>query len=154
MSTPVTPSSGEGGWGSPQLTVAALARLANTTPDTVRYYEKVGLLPAPERSRSGYRQYTPEAVDRLHFIQGAQRLGLQLREIVELLEVRDTGVCPCDQAAVLLRHRMSELDHQIRSLSTLRTALSDMVDRIPSEDCPNPEPGVWKPPTGARTDVL
>jgi DNA-binding transcriptional MerR regulator len=128
------------------ITVAVLARLAGSTPDTVRYYEKVGLLPAPERSPAGYRHYRSEAVDRLRFIQGAQRLGLHLREIAELLGVRDSGVCPCGEASVLLRQRMQEIDEQIADLSRLRATLARMVDQIPSDDCPDPVPGVWKPP--------
>jgi DNA-binding transcriptional MerR regulator len=128
------------------ITVAVLARLTGSTPDTVRYYEKVGLLPPPERSAAGYRHYAQASVDRLHFIQGAQRLGLQLREIRDLLDVRDTGTCPCGDAAVLLRQRMTEIDSEIRRLSELRTTLAKMVSQIPSSDCPDPIPGVWKRP--------
>jgi len=133
------------------ITVAVLARLAGSTPDTVRYYEKAGLLPPPQRGSSGYRHYAPDAVDRLHFIQGAQRLGLHLREIRELLSVRDTGTCPCGDAAVLLRQRMAEIDRQISDLSRLRATLADMVSHIPSQDCPDPVPGVWKPPEPAAS---
>lgn len=128
------------------ITVAVLAKLAGSTPDTVRYYEKAGLLPPPRRSSSGYRHYSPDAVDRMHFIQGAQRLGLHLREIRDLLSVRDTGTCPCGDAAVLLREHMAEIDQQIRDLTRLRVTLADMVSQIPSADCPDPVPGVWKPP--------
>jgi len=133
------------------ITVAVLARLAGSTPDTVRYYEKAGLLPAPQRSTAGYRHYSSDAVDRLHFIQGAQRLGLHLREIRDLLSVRDTGTCPCGDAAVLLSDRMAEIDRQIQGLSRLRAMLADMVGRIPSPDCPDPVPGVWKPPHPASS---
>jgi DNA-binding transcriptional MerR regulator len=128
------------------ITVAVLAKLAGSTPDTVRYYEKAGLLPPPQRGSSGYRHYPPDAVDRMHFIQGAQRLGLHLREIRELLSVRDTGTCPCGDAAVVLQRRMAEIDQQIADLARLRATLADMVSHIPSPDCPDPVPGVWKPP--------
>lgn len=133
------------------ITVAVLARLADSTPDTVRFYEKAGLLPPPRRGSSGYRHYAPDAVDRMHFIQGAQRLGLHLREIRELLSVRDTGTCPCGDAAVLLQRRMTEIDQQIADLARLRATLADMVGRIPSPDCPDPVPGVWKPPQSAHS---
>lgn len=89
--------------GGSGLTVAALAREAQVTPDTVRYYERIGLLPPPTRNESGYRQFPAEAIDRLLFIQGSQRFGLRLREIKELLAVRDTGRCPCEPAEGLLR---------------------------------------------------
>src|SRR5215469_13405515 len=85
--------------GQTGMTVAALARAAGSTPDTVRYYERLGLLPEPPRSRAGYRSYGTDAVDRLRFIQGTQRLGLRLSDIGDLLSIRDTGTCPCGDAA-------------------------------------------------------
>lgn len=127
------------------MTVAGLARRAGVTSDSIRYYERVGLLPKPPRSESGYRRYGEDAVDRLRFIQGAQRLGLRLREISDLLEIRDTGQCPCGDAAVLLRDRMAELNQEMKRLEALRAELSAMVDQLPSNDCPDPAPGVWRP---------
>ncbi len=128
------------------MTVAVLARRTGVSTDSVRYYERLGLLPEPPRTASGYRRFNEDAVDRLHFIQGAQRLGLRLREIADLLMVRDTGQCPCGDAAVLLRDRMDEVDTEIARLSQLREQLAEMVVRLPSADCPNPEPGVWRAP--------
>ncbi|HEV8173626.1 MAG TPA: MerR family transcriptional regulator, partial [Actinoplanes sp.] len=80
------------------MRVSELAAAAGVAADTIRYYERAGLLPAPPRTASGYRAYDEDAVDRLRFIQGAQRLGLRLRDIADLLAVRDTGVCPCEPA--------------------------------------------------------
>ena len=77
------------------LTVSALADQAGLSPDTVRYYERVGLLPEPACSAAGYRLYDQAAVGRLRLIKGAQRAGLRLREIGELLQVADRGQCPC-----------------------------------------------------------
>jgi DNA-binding transcriptional MerR regulator len=127
-------------------TVARLAAEVGLTSDTVRYYERAGLLPAPPRSASGYRRYDARAVDRLRFIKGAQRLGLRLREIGDLLVVRDTGVCPCEPAGHLLRRRIDEIDAEIARLSVLRAELVAMTERLPSADCPEPEPGTWCPP--------
>jgi DNA-binding transcriptional MerR regulator len=95
--------------GDGRLTVKRLADAAGVRPDTVRYYEKVGLLPPPVRTAAGYRAYEPGMAERLHFIQGAQRLGLSLAEIRDLLAVRDTGACPCEPAAPLLRRHITEL---------------------------------------------
>ena len=64
----------------PVLTVSKLADQVGMTPDALRYYERTGLLPKPERTASGYRLYDEETADRLRFIKGAQRLGLKLRE--------------------------------------------------------------------------
>jgi len=128
------------------MTDATLARLSGFSPDTVRYYERVGLLPPAPRTSAGYRRYGEEALERLRFVQGAQRLGLRLREIRDLLTVRDTGTCPCGDAAVLLRQRKAEIDTEIERLSELQAVLHQMVSRLPSPDCPDPVPGVWKPP--------
>jgi DNA-binding transcriptional MerR regulator len=84
------------------LRVAEPAEAAGVTRDTVRYYERVRLLPPPRRTPAGYRAYDAAAVDRLKFIHGAQRLGLRLRDIGDLLAVRDTGACPCEPAEQLL----------------------------------------------------
>jgi DNA-binding transcriptional MerR regulator len=70
------------------LGVSALAQRVGVRPDTIRYYEKAGLLPPPERTANAYRRYEESAVDQLRFIQGGQRLGLRLGEITTLLDVR------------------------------------------------------------------
>jgi DNA-binding transcriptional MerR regulator len=76
------------------LSVSHLGAEVGLSAATVRYYEHLGLLPAPERTAAGYRQYPNEAVERLRFIKSAQRLGLRLREIAELLTICDQGLCP------------------------------------------------------------
>jgi DNA-binding transcriptional MerR regulator len=89
------------------LRVAELAAAVGVGADTIRFYEKTGLLLAPARTPAGYRVYEASAVDRLRFIQGAQRL---LRDIKDLLTIRDSGVCPCEPAEELLRRRLADLD--------------------------------------------
>lgn len=127
------------------LTVSRLADAVGIGPDTVRYYEKAGLLPCPTRNASGYRQYEPAMVDRLRFIQGAQGLGLSLAEIRDLLAVRDTGTCPCAPAAPLLRRHIANVDAERARLAVLRRELVAMADALPAEDCPDPTPGTWLP---------
>lgn len=130
------------------LRVGELAEAVGVAPDTVRYYERAGLLPAPRRTPAGYRAYGTEAVDRLRFIQGAQRLGLRLRDIADLLAIRDTGVCPCEPAEQLLRRRLAELDAEMARLAALRAEMVAMVEKLPSADCPPPAPAVsWCPPS-------
>jgi DNA-binding transcriptional MerR regulator len=128
------------------MRVSELATATGVAPDTVRYYERAGLLPAPPRTPAGYRAYDEQAVERLRFIQGAQRLGLRLRDIADLLAVRDTGVCPCEPAEELLRRRVAELDVEMARLAALREQMVAMVQALPSGDCPPPEPGTWCPP--------
>jgi DNA-binding transcriptional MerR regulator len=128
------------------MRVAELAQVVGVSADTVRYYERVGLLPPPSRTASGYRAYDARAADRVRFIQGGQRLGLRLRDIAELLAVRDTGVCPCEPAEDLLKRRLAELDAELARLAALRAEMVRMIDALPSRDCPPPEPGTWCPP--------
>ncbi len=130
------------------LRVAELASAVGVRPDTIRYYERAGLLPAPERTVAGYRSYGTAAVDRLRFIQGAQRLGLRLADIRALLAVRDTGTCPCGPAEDLLVRRLAEVDAEIARLVILRADMAAMVHALPAADCPPPSPGTWCPPEG------
>jgi DNA-binding transcriptional MerR regulator len=127
------------------MKVGELASAAGIAPDTIRYYEKIGLLAAPPRTHAGYRAYGPQALDRLRFIQGAARLGLRLADIAELLAVRDTGVCPCEPAEELISRRLAELDAEMSRLSALRSEMVAMVEKLPSRDCPAPAPGTWCP---------
>jgi len=132
------------------LRVAELAAAVGVAGDTIRYYEKAGLLPEPARTPAGYRAYEADAVDRLRFIHGAQRLGLRLRDIKDLLAIRDTGVCPCEPAEQLLRRRLAEVDAEMARLSALREQMIAMVEALPSQDCPPPLPGSWCPPVDVR----
>ena len=108
------------------LKVSELAEKTGVSADTVRYYEKEGLLPEPGRTPSGYRQYGVDAVERLHFIRGAQTLGLKLRDIKELLSIRDLGSCPCGHTQQLLEQRVAEIDEEIRQLRPLKRELQSM----------------------------
>jgi DNA-binding transcriptional MerR regulator len=127
------------------LSIKQVADRAGVRPDTVRYYERAGLLPAPARTVGDHRRYNDTTVDRLLFIRGAQRLGLRLAEIAELLALRETGECPCEPAATLLRQRLAQIDEEINRLTVLREELQRFVERIPAVDCPEPLPGTWRP---------
>ncbi len=127
------------------MTVAGLATRVGVKPDTVRYYERIGLLPAPRRTAADHRRYDETAVDLMRFIQGAQRLGLRLTDIRQLVELRRTGECPCGPTATVISRRLDELDEQIEQLVRMRDELRHMADRIPADDCPDPLPGTWRP---------
>lgn len=121
------------------LTVAQFAGQAGLSADTVRYYERAGLLPPPQRSRAGYRLYDEQLVDRLRFIKGARRTGLKLGQIRELLEITDRGSCPCGHTNALLRARISEIDREMAELKQIRTQLVALRDALPAaEDRPWP----------------
>lgn len=125
------------------MRVSELARAVGVSPGTIRYYERAGLLPPPERTAAGYRQYDTGAVDRFRFIQGAQRLGLKLEDIRDLLAVRDTGTCPCEPAGELLARRLDEIDEEMARLTELRSQMVAMLSELPADDCPQPIPGTW-----------
>lgn len=88
----------------------------------------------------------------MRFIQGAQRLGLRLADIQQLLAIRDTGTCPCEPAEQLLRRRLAELDAEMARLAALRSEMVAMIDGLPAVDCPPPAPGVWCPPAGEEVN--
>lgn len=122
------------------LTVSKLADTVGVGPDTIRYYERQGLIPKAQRTPSGYRMYGDEAVRRLRFIRGSQRFGLRLREIKGLLEVIDKGLCPCGHASDLITARMAEIDQQIADLNGLRADLAQLSDDVGPDKC---TPGAW-----------
>jgi DNA-binding transcriptional MerR regulator len=123
-----------------QLTVGQLATRTGVRADTVRYYEREGLLPVPQRTGGEHRRYGPADVDRLLFIRGAQRLGLRLAEIRGLLAVRDTGACPCEPAGGLLRRHVAEIETEMARLAALRDDLLGMLAAMPGPGCPDPLP--------------
>lgn len=110
------------------MMVSRFAERAGVTTDTVRYYERIGLLPAAARDTNGYRRYRIEDVERLRFIRQAQQFGLSLDDIRQLLAVRDDGLCPCGHATDLLAERLRELDEQISSLQDLRGDIASLLE--------------------------
>jgi DNA-binding transcriptional MerR regulator len=137
--------------GAGVLSVGQLAARAGVRTDTIRYYERAGLLPEPRRTDGDHRRYGPADLDRLLFIRGAQRLGLRLAEIRDLLAVRDTGACPCGPAEAVLREHVSEIDREMARLRALRAELTGMLAAMPGPACPDPLPGTWCAPGQAAT---
>jgi MerR family mercuric resistance operon transcriptional regulator len=115
-----------------QLTVSKVADDAGVSPDAVRYYERIGLLPEADRSPSGYRLYDDGAVERVRFIKRSQRLGLRLDEIGELLEIRERGLCPCGHTRTLLERRLTQLDEEMATMAGLRSDIATMLDELPT----------------------
>jgi DNA-binding transcriptional MerR regulator len=132
-------SKGGTGMGEKQFFIGTLAKTAGLTPDTVRYYEAIGVMPEPERSRSGYRVYVSAAVERLEFIGQAQALGLTLEEIREILALTDGGAEPCDHVRDRLRQRLLEVQRRINELRALRgrlrAALREAEESSEAEGC-------------------
>lgn len=116
------------------MRIGELAGRLAINPKTIRYYEGIGLLPDPERTPSGYRLYDEDDVERLTFIKTAQRLGITLDEIREILTFRERGDRPCDYVRAVLRREVAEIDQRLAELGALRdelVALEDLADQLP-----------------------
>ena len=109
------------------LTIGRLAELTGVHIETIRYYEKIGMLAKPDRSAGGYRQYSPVHVSSLNFIRRGRELGFTLRAICDLIRLNEGGAC-CEKARdVTIEHR-NEVRRKIADLKRLDRALSTLVD--------------------------
>ena len=115
--------------GDPDLRIGKVADRVGVNPKTIRYYEDIGLIPEPSRRASGYRVYGAEDVARIAFIRRAQRFGLSLGEIREVLDYREDGRRPCTFVLAAVRRQAAEVDQRIAELTQLRTELGDLIDR-------------------------
>jgi MerR family mercuric resistance operon transcriptional regulator len=122
------------------LKIGKVARNAGLAIDTVRYYEREGLLQKPARTASGYRHYTPDAVARLRFIRQAKDLGFSLAEIKELLALRVTPGKSCADVRAHAQHKIADVDRRIASLKRVRGALVKLASACsgkgPVSQCP------------------
>lgn len=130
------------------MTVSMLAREVGTSGDTVRYYERLGLLPDAGRTDAGYRLFGDRDVERMRFIQSAQRLGFSLAEIAELLGLREHGLCPCGQARDRLAAKLPELEEKLAALRALRDTIRTVLDG-PVLDSPAPDDPASNGPGGS-----
>jgi len=105
------------------LSSGQLAELAGVSTDTLRYYERQRVLPHPRRSANGYRQYPPEALQRVQLVRRALSVGFTLDELARILKVRDQGGAPCEQVRSLAAQKLSNVETQLRELTTLRNDL-------------------------------
>lgn len=116
------------------MRIGELAAAVGVNPKTIRFYEQIGLLPEPERRPSGYRDYAEEDHQRLVFVRTAQRLGLPLADIKEILRFRDRGEQPCGYVRSVLAREVAALDDRIAELVALRAQLVELrrrADELP-----------------------
>jgi len=105
--------------------IGELASQTGLTRDALRYYERLGLLPAPRRSTGGFRVYPPETIERVRFVKQAQMVGLTLQEVAALVRYqRQGGVKRCRQVRDLLRTKLTEVEAKLREFDAFRTTLS------------------------------
>jgi DNA-binding transcriptional MerR regulator len=125
---------------------AELARECGVSTDTLRHYERVGVLPKPRRTQGGYRQYPPEALKRVRVIRRALEIGFTLDELARILRVRDSGGAPCREVRSLAETKLDQVTQKIEDLCDLRDhmrrVLADWDQRLAAV------------PVGARAGLL
>ena len=122
------------------LTIGEVAAAAEVGVETVRFYEREGLIAEPPRRRSGYREYPPDTVRRLRFIRRAKDLGFTLKEIGELLHLRVDRTRSCADVRTLAKAKMADIEAKMLDLARIQAALTELVrtcrGKGPTSSCP------------------
>ncbi len=126
------------------MRIGELAEQARVSTDTIRYYERVGLLTPPARGPNRYRDYGHGALEDMQFIKKAQLLGLKLDDVRTVLEISAGGQLPCDHVRSVVEAHLADVEQKLRALRELRATLKTTMAKL------NAEP---KPTTGCRCAV-
>jgi MerR family mercuric resistance operon transcriptional regulator len=122
------------------LTIGQVAKLADVGIETIRFYEREGIIAEPPRRESGYRVYDIEAVTRLKFIRRAQELGFSLKEISELMALKVNPKANCSKVKLRAEMKLAEIGEKIRDLKRMQKILSQVTEACdaskPISDCP------------------
>ncbi|PYY01499.1 MAG: hypothetical protein DMG62_20695 [Acidobacteria bacterium] len=105
------------------LRIGEAAELAGVSPDTLRYYERMGVLPKIERTDSGYRWYSEAMLERIRFVRNALRFGFSLKQVTTFLQARDSGHAPCREVRAAAEEILARVDRQIDELKAARRAI-------------------------------
>lgn len=116
------------------LTIGTFAKAADVNVETIRFYQRKGLLPEPKRPPGGIRRYGPADVARVRFVKAAQRLGFSLDEIGELLSL-DDGT-HCEEASRLAEHRLEDVRAKLADLARIESVLSQLVHACHAREGP------------------
>ncbi len=120
------------------MRIGEIADAAGVPAQTIRYYERRGLLPAPARGASGYRHYGPATLNQLQFIRGAQAAGLTLAQIASILTLRRDGAVPCTHVHSLLLAKLDDVRARQAKLAMLEDELENLIsrsDQLDPADC-------------------
>ncbi|MBW3605983.1 MAG: heavy metal-responsive transcriptional regulator [Actinobacteria bacterium] len=120
------------------MLIGQLAAATNVSTKALRFYERQGLLPAPDRLPNGYRDYHPTAIARVEFIKQAQGAGFTLAQIHGILAIRDSGQAPCAHVDALIRDRLEHIAQRMAELTATRDALRHLArrsGRLDPSDC-------------------
>jgi len=122
------------------MKIGELAKKADVSTQTIRYYEREGILSKPSRTEAGYRDYPPDAVDTLRFVREAKDVGFTLREIKLLADVDPESTQSCGMMQTLLKTKLDDLDEKLASMKRIRkrlvTSLKECKSRSKSQPCP------------------
>ena len=127
------------------MRIGELANQVGVSTDTIRYYERVGLLTPPARGRNRYREYGTGVVEDLQFIKKAQLLGLKLNDIHTVLEISAGGQPPCDHVRSVVVAHLTDVERKLSELRDLRATLESTLAKLDVEP---------KPATGCRCAVI
>ena len=122
------------------LTVGQLAKACDVRTDTVRYYERIGMIGKASRTEAGYRKFDNRAAERIRFIKNAQALGFSLDEIRRLIELADAQTSDCSEVRRFAKTKIKDLEKQIREMRALKRELAKLVENcsgegVPLEEC-------------------
>jgi DNA-binding transcriptional MerR regulator len=109
------------------LRIGDIAREAGVTPDTIRHYERLGVLPHPPRTMAGYRRFSVETIERVRLVRRALAIGFSLAELARILKVRDAGGVPCKGVHTLAKTKLESLKEQIADLIRLRGQMESVL---------------------------
>lgn len=109
------------------MKIGEVAERSGCHPETVRYYERIGLIPTPPRTTAGYRDYAPADVDRLRFISRGRNLGFSLEEIRSLLALADNHVLPCGEVDRLARIHLADIRARLDDLQRMASELERVI---------------------------
>ncbi|WP_298202547.1 Hg(II)-responsive transcriptional regulator [Desulfosporosinus sp.] len=115
------------------LTISELAKNAGVNIETIRYYERLGLISKPPRTESGYRAFPPEVTQRIKFIKRSQDLGFTLSEIHKLLSMTDSESFDCREVRQFASQKLTEVEQKIRDLQSIKSILQDLSSRCPGQ---------------------
>lgn len=125
---------------SDSLAIGEVSRTTGVSIETIRFYERQGLIDAPKRKESGYRQFSEQHVRRLLFIQQAKTLGFSLKEIGELLSIREDPKSGTREVKALAKSKLDDIEAKMKMLKRMRKSLKSLVDSCPGDgpkrDCP------------------
>ena len=120
------------------MEIGELASSTGVSVKTLRFYEDQGLIPEPARTASGYRDYPSDVTARVHFIRSAQAAGLKLRQIGQILDIREQGEPPCQHVRTVVHDRLAEVDERLADLDRIRNellAIAERLDQLEPADC-------------------